>query len=208
MANLSAPADPFQLRTILLQTDGDKLAHFYVYQLVGVFRQSQAQFYIIKYQQIVCLPPEFNKRMTHWWKDARHNIMFCHNHQIMLYFRRRDFHVPPSSAVFFFHLSSLLCFSSLNLPSSDWFNVHLAKENIYSLESLEKAAQSPGQRFLQLISANHGRVHICTCYRLHIRVDHITSTLHVYYVTSKWGGAGGGGVTGEQVGEPQCDYTG
>ena len=72
MANLSAPADPFQLRTILLQTDGDKLAHFYVYQLVGVFRQSQAQFYIIKYQQIVCLPPEFNKRMTHWWKDARH----------------------------------------------------------------------------------------------------------------------------------------
>lgn len=48
MANLSAPADPFHLCTKLLQTDSDKLAHFYVYQLVGIFRQSKAQFYIIK----------------------------------------------------------------------------------------------------------------------------------------------------------------
>lgn len=65
------------------------------------------------------------------------NIMFCHNHQIMVYFRPRVLHVPPSSAVFFFHLSSLLCFSSLNLPPSDWFNAHLTKEDFYS-EVLKK----------------------------------------------------------------------
>lgn len=59
---LSALASLFhRFCKILLQTDSDKLTHFYVFQLVGV-RQSEAQFYIIKCQRIVCIPSEFHIR--------------------------------------------------------------------------------------------------------------------------------------------------